>query len=86
MSQVIGDSGAARALQNMIHQSMQLVEAGISDMERAAKSIKSSWNDEQAAEVDEILSQIKGALEEAKGAAPGVEKSLGAYADFLERK
>ena len=86
MSQVIGDSGAARQLKSMIHQSMQLVESGINDMERAVKTIKSGWNDDQAAQVDDILNQIKRALSEAKEAAPAVEKSLEAYAEFLERK
>lgn len=86
MSKVIGDSASARQLKSMIHQSMQLVETGIGDMERAAKNIKSGWNDDQAAQVDEILAQIKKALMEAKEASPAVEQSLEAYAEFLDEK
>lgn len=85
MSRVCGTSEEARALKSMMHQSMGVVEGGIGDMEKAANSVKAGWNDDGAGEIDEIMKSLKDALRSAMEAAPAIEKSLEAYAAFLER-
>ena len=84
MSKVCGTSEQARALKDMLTQSMQLVENNINQMERAVNNIHAAWNDEGAGEVDEILASIKKSLREAQEAAPQIGKKLEAYAQFLD--
>lgn len=86
MSRVCGTSEEARTLKSMMHESMGVVQGGIGNMEKAANSVKSGWNDDGAGEIDEIMNSLKGALQSAMEAAPAIEKALEAYAAFLERR
>lgn len=86
MSFVSGNSESARQLQSVMNLTMRNIEADVGNLEKAAKDIKSSWEDEGASEVDEMLAAIKNALLDATDASAAVEKALDAYASFLERK
>lgn len=83
-AKVCGTSEQARGLKTLMSQTMQKLDANISSMERAANSIHGAWADDGAGEVDEILSSIRNALNNAKDAMPNIEKALEAYAAFLE--
>lgn len=86
MSFVCGNADSARQLQNVLNLTMRSIEADVANLEKAAKEIKSGWRDSGAAEVDEMISAIKGALQDATDASAALGKSLDAYAAFLERK
>lgn len=86
MSFVSGNSESARQLQSVMNLTMRNIEADVGNLEKAAKDVKSSWEDEGVAVVDEMLSAIKNALMDATDASAAVEKALDAYASFLERK
>ena len=83
---VIGDSSTARGLKDLMGRTVTKLEGDIGDMEKAVKNIHGAWNDDGAGEFDEILSTIKKALQDVKEAMPIVEKSLEAYAVFLETR
>ena len=83
-AKVCGTSEQARGLKTLMSQTMRKLDANITSMEQAVKSIHNAWDDDGVGEVDEILSSIRNALNNAKEAMPSVEKALEAYAEFLE--
>lgn len=83
---VCGTSEEARALGKYLDAAMKLVEEGISDIERAQKTIGSAWNDEGYAQVEEMVSVLKKSLNSAKEGMPAVLKAIETYAQFLEQK
>lgn len=85
-ARVCGNSEQARGLKNLMNQTMHHIENCINSMERAANTIHSSWDDEGAGEVDEILASIRTALNNAKDSMPSVASALEAYADFLDQR
>lgn len=85
-ARVCGTSEQARGLKQLMDRTMNGLESSINDMERAVGGIRGAWADDGAGEVDEILSAIRNALNEAKNAMPGVSSALEAYADFLDER
>lgn len=85
-ARVCGNSEQARGLKSVMDQTMRHIETCINSMERAAKNIHGSWEDDGAGEVDEILAAIRNALNNAKEAMPGVSSALEAYAEFLDER
>ena len=83
---VCGTSEEARALGKYLDAAMKSVEEGISDIERAQKTIGSAWNDEGYTQVEEMVSSLKKSLHTAKEGMPAVQKKIEKYAQFLEQK
>lgn len=85
-AKVCGNSEQARGLMSVMDQTMQHIEMCIDSMEHAANTISGAWTDDGVGEVDEILTSIRDALNNAKDAMPNVNSALNAYADFLDER
>lgn len=86
MSFVSGNSESVRALHSLFKGTMDKIEQDTEALEKGKKTVLDGWNDEGAAEVEDMVTTIKNALKGATESRQNVEKALEAYADFLEKK
>ena len=86
MSKVCGTSEEARNLGKLLKTAMGAVETGITGVERSGRTIQSGWRDDGAAVIEEMVSSIRTALNNAKESMPGIEKAIEEYAQFLDRR
>lgn len=84
MAIVDGDSKSVRDLLEIFKMTMNKLEADTEELEKCEKSIKDGWNDDGVQEVEVILTAIKKAITEMAESKKNVEKTLEAYAKFLE--
>lgn len=84
MSRVMGNSADVRKLQELMKKTLSAIEGDISDLEEGKNKIRSGWADQGYDDVETIIKDITRALDSAKDAWPNVDKSLEAYAQFLE--
>jgi phage-related protein len=85
MAKVCGTSEEARQLGSLLTTAMNAVESGVSNIEQGGNSIRSAWNDEGVAVIEELVSSIRSALQGAAESMPQIQKAIEAYAQFLEQ-
>lgn len=86
MSFVSGNSESVRQLQRVFASTVAAISANTEQLEKGKNYILAAWNDEGAAEVEEIVSRIRKAIVDSEDAVKNISSSLEAYAEFLERK
>jgi hypothetical protein len=86
MAKVCGTSEEARQLGSLLTMAMNAVESGVSTIEQGGNSIRSAWNDDGVAVIEELVSSIRSALQGAAESMPRIQKEIEAYAQFLEQR
>jgi phage-related protein len=86
MAKVCGTSEEARQLGSLLTTAMNAVESGVSNIEQGGNSIRSAWNDDGVAVIEELVSSIRSALQDAVESMPRLQEEIEAYAVLLEQQ
>jgi uncharacterized protein Yka (UPF0111/DUF47 family) len=84
MARICGNSESAYALAQGLNTAFQTIESALDECESAANQIRGAWRDSGSEIVDELISSVKSAINNAAESIPNLKQAVEEYARFLE--
>jgi uncharacterized protein YukE len=86
MARVCGDSQSAYGLAKGLDTAKQAIESALDECDKAVNQIKGAWNDDGNQVIEELISSVRTAMNNASENIPNLKKAVDNYAQFLESR